>query len=248
MRLQDTYRLDTDSLARGILNGHHYGPVLSAHDCFELGRQAYNNGDYVHTNIWMDQAMRLFHEEKEKSISQSDILEYLAFSAYMSGNIRRALKLTNQMLSMEPDHPRGWGNKQYYEETLAKKGASYLKRGEDGLGDADESVNILKERRKREEELGEERVNYEQLCRGEEFVTVEERSKMMCRYNFGKHSFLKIGPLKEEEVFLNPRIVLFHDFLTESEMDTIRDMATPRFKRATVQNYITGELETANYR
>ena len=98
------------------------------------------------------------------------------------------------------------------------------------------------------EELGEERVNYEQLCRGEEFVTVEERSKMMCRYNFGKHSFLKIGPLKEEEVFLYPRIVLFHDFLTESEMDTIRDMATPRFKRATVQNYITGELETANYR
>ena len=149
-------RLDTDSLARGILNGHNYGPVLSAHDCFELGRQAYNNGDYVHTNIWMDQAMRLFHEEKEKSIGQSDILEYLAFSAYMSGNIRRALKLTNQMLNMEPDHPRGWGNKQYYEETLAKKGASYIKRGEDGLGDANETVNILKERRKRENELGEE--------------------------------------------------------------------------------------------
>ena len=189
--------------------------------------------------------MRLFHEEKEKSIGQSDILEYLAFSAYMSGNIRRALKLTNQMLNMEPDHPRGWGNKQYYEETLAKKGASYIKRGENGLGDADETVNILKERRKRENELGEERVNCEQLCRGEEFITVEEKSKLMCRYNFGKHNFLKIGPLKEEEVYLRPRIVLFHDFLTESEMETTRGVATPR---ATVQNYITGELETANYR
>jgi len=31
MRLQDTYRLDTDSLARGVLNGHNYGPTLSAH-------------------------------------------------------------------------------------------------------------------------------------------------------------------------------------------------------------------------
>ena len=150
----------------------------------------------------MDLAMRLFHEEKEKSIGQSDILEYLAFSAYMSGNIRRALKLTNQMLNMEPDHPRGWGNKQYYEETLAKKGASYIKRGENGLGDADETVNILKERRKRENELGEERVNYEQLCRGEEFITVEEKSKLMCSY---------LRP--------RPRIVLFHDFLTESEME-----------------------------
>ena len=248
MRLQDTYRLDTDSLARGILNGHHYGPTLSAHDCFELGRQAYNNGDYFHTNIWMDQAMKLFQEEKEKTISQSDILEYLAFSAYMSGNIRRALKLTNQMLLMDPDHPRGWGNKQYYEETLAKKGATYQKRGEDGLGDADEAVNILKERKKREDDLGQERVHYEQLCRGEEFVSEELRSKMYCRYNFGKHNFLKIGPLKEEEVYLNPRIVLYHDFLTESEINTIKNMATPRFKRATVQNYLTGELETANYR
>ena len=237
------YRLDTDSLAR-----HHYGPTLSAHDCFELGRQAYNNGDYFHTTVWMDQAMKLFHEETEKSLSQSDILEYQAFSAYMSGNIRRALKLTNLMLRQEPDHPRGWGNKQYYEDTLAKKGATYIKKGEDGLGDADETVNILKERKKREEELGEERVHYEQLCRGEEFVSVAEKSKMMCRYNFGKHDFLRIGPLKEEEVFLSPRIVLFHNFLTNSEVETIKSMAAPRFKRATVQNYLTGELETANYR
>merc|ERR1719378_1299762 len=71
---------------------------------------------------------------------------------------------------------------------------------------------------------------------------------MICRYNFGKHAFLKIGPLKEEEVFLNPRIVLFHEVLTNSEIETIKSMATPRFKRATVQNYLTGELETANYR
>ena len=91
-------------------------------------------------------------------------------------------------------------------------------------------------------------MHYEQLCRGEEFVSVAEKSKMMCRYNFGKHDFLRIGPLKEEEVFLSPRIVLFHNFLTNSEVDTIKSMAAPRFKRATVQNYLTGELETANYR
>jgi len=248
MRLQDTYRLDTDSLARGILNGEEYGPTLSAHDCFELGRQTYNTGDYYHTTIWMEQAMKLYNEEVEKSISKADILEYLAFSAYMSGNIRRALKLTNEMLDLHPDHPRGWGNKQYYEQTLKKKGASYQKRGEDGLGDADETVNVLKERQKREDDLGEERVHYEQLCRGEEFISEEDRSKLLCRYSTGKHLYLIIGPVKEEEVYLNPRIVIYHDLVSDSELETVKSLATPRFKRATVQNYKTGELETANYR
>jgi len=248
MRLQDTYRLDTESLAKGILNGKYYGPELTAHDCFELGRQSYNNGDYFHTNIWMEQAMRLYHEEVEKSIARSDILEYLAFSAYMSGNIRRALKLTNEMLELDPEHPRGWGNKRYYEETLKQKGASYVQRGEDGLGNADEQVNLLKERQKREEDLGEERVHYEQLCRGEEFVPEAIRSKLVCRYSLGRHPYLLIGPIKEEEVYLQPRIVVYHDIVSDKQIKTIQELATPRFKRATVQNYLTGELETANYR
>lgn len=248
MRLQDTYHLDTESLARGELNGKYYGTVLNAHDCFELGRQNYNNGDYFHTTIWMEQAMRLYNKEAEKTVARADILEYLAFSAYMSGNIRRALKLTSEMLQIEPDHPRGWGNMKYYEQMLKSKGASYVKRGEDGLGDAEETVNILKERQRREDDLGEERVHYEQLCRGEEFIPEAERSKLMCRYYFGKHLYLLIGPVKEEEVYLDPRIVLYHDIVSDNEIATIKELATPRFKRATVQNYKTGELETANYR
>ena len=38
----------------------------------------------------------------------------------------------------------GPGNLRYYRDTLAEKGATMQKRGEDGLGDADETVNILK--------------------------------------------------------------------------------------------------------
>lgn len=247
-RLQDTYRLDTSSLASGLLGGKYYGPKLTAHDCFEIGRQAYNNGDYFHTNIWMEEAMKQYHGEESKSVTKSDILEYLAFSAYMSGNIRKALKLTTELLSLEPDHPRGHGNLQYYQQTLHNKGASMQTRGEDGLGDADEVVNILKEQIKRDELLGEERVNYEKLCRGEEFVSQEIKSKLMCRYTAGKHPFLLIGPVKEEEVYLKPRIVLYHNLISDTEISTIKELATPRFKRATVQNYKTGNLETANYR
>jgi len=55
-------------------------------------------------------------------------------------------------------------------------------------------------------------------------------------------------PHKEEVVNLKPKISIFHDVLTPSEIETIKGLATPRFKRATVQNYKSGELETASYR
>jgi hypothetical protein len=41
---------------------------------------------------------------------------------------------------------------------------------------------------------------------------------------------------------------VYHDFLSDPEVETVKRLATPRFKRATVQNYKTGELETASYR
>jgi len=43
MRLQDTYKLDTSSVARGELNGVQYSSKLTSNDCFELGRQSYQN-------------------------------------------------------------------------------------------------------------------------------------------------------------------------------------------------------------
>ena len=51
-----------------------------------------------------------------------------------------------------------------------------------------------------------------------------------------------------EEVYDKPRIVVFHGMITDQEIETIKFLATPRFRRATVQNQVTGELETANYR
>ena len=65
------------------------------------------------------------------------------------------------------------------------------------------------------------------LCRGGEFIPVEEKSRLLCRYSSGKHSSLLIGPMKEEEVYLNPRIVVYHDFLTPREIETIKDMSIP---------------------
>jgi prolyl 4-hydroxylase len=108
MRLQDTYHLNTASVARGELNGVQYSTEMSgkinaqfklslrgfcnlasnfsAGDCFELGRQSYNNGDYYHTSLWMNEALDRLSHETNKTTTRQDILEYLAFSTYMEGD------------------------------------------------------------------------------------------------------------------------------------------------------------------
>lgn len=105
MRLQDTYLLDTHALAEGQLLGKTYSRQLTgkllkyetvslpftncrfttANDCFELGRQSYNNGDHYHTVLWMAEALHKNDQEKDNSISRQEILEYLAFSTFKQG-------------------------------------------------------------------------------------------------------------------------------------------------------------------
>lgn len=93
-----------------------------------------------------------------------------------------------------------------------------------------------------------ERKAYELLCQGKLKPTSAQLRSLSCRYITNEVPFLKIGPLKLEEASKDPYIVIYHDAMYDSEIEIVKRMAKPRFRRATVQNAITGELETANYR
>ena len=50
---------------------------------------------------------------------------------------------------------------------------------------------------------------YKELCRGEETLSKKQRAQLSCKYLNGAHPFLLIAPVKEEELFLSPRIVMY---------------------------------------
>lgn len=60
----------------------HVTDVISASDCYEIGKMTYNNDDYYHTTLWMEKAMNLVALEKNRTVQRMDILDYLAFSLY----------------------------------------------------------------------------------------------------------------------------------------------------------------------
>lgn len=166
-RLQDTYNLDTASVARGELNGVQYSSEMTVEECFELGRQMYMNRDFHHSIMWMREAMdRLARHQNVTAATtkKEDILEYLAFSMYkeggcdtfhslrfnnraqidsliaLAGNVGAALVMTNELLEILPNHERAKGNKGYYEKELAEIKSSSTLRGDDGTQNVEEEM------------------------------------------------------------------------------------------------------------
>ncbi|KAL3115904.1 hypothetical protein niasHT_007204 [Heterodera trifolii] len=239
LRLQDTYRLDTRDLANGFVQDIKIGNEMTAFDCFEIGRIAYNDEDFYHTLLWMQEALGRAKREKIPTISESDVLEYLAFAMFKQGNLKRALVTTDRLAEIAPTHPRAKGNIKWYEDQLTA----------DGVKSADYRRDIPPmDNRRRDDSLdNSERNIYEALCRDEVPVSVKQTSKLYCYYKRDR-PFLRLAPFKVEIVRFNPLAVLFRNVVTDEEIERIQELAKPKLARATVQNSQTGKLETASYR
>ncbi|KHJ97963.1 tetratricopeptide repeat protein [Oesophagostomum dentatum] len=216
LRLQDVYKLDSYDLANGVILGDKVSPDLTAHDAFEL------------------------ENEEEKTVEETEILEYLAYSLYQQGNVRRALALTKRLAAIAPNHPRAKGNVKWYEDML---------HGKDMEGDLPPIVNKTEADVQREEYDGVvERDAYEALCRGEVPPMPPAEAKLLFCYLKMDKPFLRLAPIKVEILRLDPLAVLFKEVISDAEIEVIKETATPKLRRATVQNAVTGELETASYR
>ncbi|XP_055380990.1 prolyl 4-hydroxylase subunit alpha-1-like [Condylostylus longicornis] len=243
IRLQDTYRLDTSSVARGELNGIQYSTELSSDDCFELGRQAYKNGDYHHTILWMQEALDKIENDKEFAYTNIEnqtvktlkvkILEYLSFSVYKKGNLAEALALNDQILEIDPSNEQGTGNKYWFNKELKEAEAKKLEfssvRGDTG------DSNVFRESLNVEKLENLDHLNYEKLCRGDITPTPTELRSMKCYYIHNNVPFLRIAPIKVEVANKSPRLLIFHDVITDSEIDKVIEIGKPRLQRATAR-------------
>ncbi|XP_065202589.1 prolyl 4-hydroxylase subunit alpha-2-like [Planococcus citri] len=57
-------------------------------------------------------------------------------------------------------------------------------------------------------------------------------SSLKCKYNRENSAFLKLAPLKEEEVSHYPKVLLYHEVLYDSEIETLKAEATKKMQVA----------------
>ncbi|XP_055035709.1 prolyl 4-hydroxylase subunit alpha-2 isoform X1 [Misgurnus anguillicaudatus] len=252
MRLQDTYKLDSESFSKGKLPGQgqssgvRYSALLTADDCFDMGKLAYNENDYYHSVLWMQQALKQMDAGEDAKTLKADVLDYLSYSVYQMNDLPRAIELTRRLVAIDPSHQRAGSNLRYFERLLTKE-----------LKDADESQQEPADERpiqldtyKRPKDYLPEREIYEALCRGEGVqMTPKRRSRLFCRYHDGnRNPRLLLKPMKQEDEWDSPRIVRYLEALSDEEIEKIKELAKPKLARATVRDPKTGVLTVAHYR
>uniref|UniRef100_A0A8R1XRU6 procollagen-proline 4-dioxygenase n=1 Tax=Onchocerca volvulus TaxID=6282 RepID=A0A8R1XRU6_ONCVO len=240
LRLQDTYQMDTRDIADGkIINSQMRSVALTAGDCFEIGRAAYQEYDYYHTIMWMQEARERAEKETVPTVNLEDIIEYLAISLYKKSNLKRALLLTDELYRMNPNHPRAKSNRRGYEDLLENSGVQRIDMRRDippitnlrHVNGLDKGLMLI----------------YEALCRQEVPIDRKAQSQLYCYYKMDR-PYLRLAPFKVEIVRQNSLAVLFYDIMSDEEARIIQLLAKPKLERCKTFNFLTGKSESASFR
>ncbi|KAL9962659.1 hypothetical protein ACROYT_G031780 [Oculina patagonica] len=233
-RLQDTYNITTADMVNNNIPGCGPAPKLLAEDCFDMGTVAYQSGRYGQARDWLNMADELISQGRhDEAVNRTEVLEYLAWIEYVKGNNERALNLTLEIVNLAPDSKQAKENVMHYKRAVEQN----TRDTHDQIKAKEEEINTAAFK------SGE----YATLCRGDTSKSTPQ-GNLICWYHGRKNPLLMIRPVKVEMVWRKPRIFIFRDLLSTAEANRIKEIATPRLKRATVFNKKTGELENAHYR
>lgn len=252
-RLQDTYKLQTDTFAKGEIPGAAQlnSPGLTPREAFDIARFAYTEKDWSHAQQWMQVALsRIGNETEIEGVTKSDVLDHLAYSTFKNGDIKTAFALTQELAILLPEK-RIYDNLQFYKDTLRTLEPS---RGKGDPGDYEKTEEFLEVEQppvkdaRAEWKSSWEFNNYEKMCRGEarELSRAEQR-KLKCWYK-KNNPMLLLKPAKIERVWVHPEVFMLRGMLSENMIDKIKNAASPMLRRATIQDPITGVLRHADYR
>ncbi|XP_078401327.1 prolyl 4-hydroxylase subunit alpha-3 [Cetorhinus maximus] len=236
MRLQDVYALSTKGLVKGeflqvagddvsILYRPTLSSTLSADDCFQIGKVAYDIGDYYHSVTWLEEAVTLFRQSigiwnTEDQGNLEEALDHLAFSHYMTGNVGYAVTLSKELLRLDSNNRRIAKNILKYEKILQ---ASLEAEPKEIVLQRPNVTHLLT------------RDTYESLCQrlGSQPKHYQD-SQLYCSYETNLSPYLILQPVKREIISQKPYVVLYHKFISDSEAKRIKEIAGPSLQRSVV--------------
>ena len=238
-RLQDFYLFNFSDIAKGELAGVE-SPRLSLDDCVTLGNISLENHDFWHTVMWMTIALDKISSQDfltegddidgdlkmttaEVNSESIRLLDFLSMSYYYLGNVTKVIPLLDRILEIEPDNVKALNNKNVLLNML--EDPEKLQKHTSNTMNTLPEFNINRHGYVNYKEF----LNYTSLCRGENSNSDPSKNRhLVCRMTHNNNPRLVLQPTKEEIVNLSPRIIVYHDVVTDHEIDTIKAISSHR--------------------
>ncbi|KAH8313490.1 hypothetical protein KR067_006913, partial [Drosophila pandora] len=235
LRLQTVYRLEAKDIARGMLDGTDYSTQLNSEHCVDIARLALRDKHPRLAHFWSLEALQRLASGKQSEELKPQILALLVEAKAALGDYHGLNETYQELLKIQPaseEHARNYdsflqalGGENSLNETKAVEEHPPIPKEGDTISDFD---------------------GYMLTCSGHFRPTPRQQRDLRCGYMDETHPFLWIAPLKAEELSRDPLLILYHDVIYQSEIDTIRKLTTNKLKRATITS--TNESVVSNVR
>lgn len=221
-RLQETYGLKSEDLAKGIIDGVKYRDELTAHDLYDLGSELLYADKEDLAVEYLNLAMEKLEEYPEKYLELL-ILNQLTKAYNRTNEYEKAILIIDELLELEP----------FNEINLEDREIFQLLLDEQIELEDDEYYKILQNK---ESEL------YRRVCSGTERQDVTELSRLHCRF-VSNSFFSKLARFKIEEASLDPYIVVFIDVVSDDEIEELKRISKLTFTTAKIVKDESSDVE-----
>lgn len=228
LRLQKTYKLESSAFANGFIGEKKSRAKLSAHDLFVIGKKAYampGEEFFAREYLLLSSSQIKKGEDVDEEVNEQQLFEMLTRSYNATSEYKKAIefvKILNKKFPLVSEY-KEW--KESFTQSFVQFGSTKEEKVKNWFDDNFEKNGRFS--------IAKEIVLYNRACRGELRKSFDETSKLCCRF-VSNSPFSKISPFKVEELNHKPDILLFHNVLSDSEIELLIDQSKPKTSRASV--------------
>lgn len=222
-RIINLYRLNITELMLGNIRNYTTSPMTTK-EVFQISHVASDENMIYDEIVWLQALYKLFKENRiEKGVYSLEHIDRALASAYSRyGMPWESLKYIQECIETKPDNKGCLRDKSYYEMKV-------------------KDIPVASREKKLEKEnKTEDKIKYEALCRGDKLLSDAAVARQKC---FFRAMSVPYERAKEEVFSLNPRIAMYHDIITSSEIKHIQEQSRKKLFRSKV---ISGDNNQLN--
>lgn len=210
IRLKDVYKLKSEELASGILDGSKVRDEFKVEEILLLA-------DLMKKRKKFKFAEEFYKIAKEKSKNDDvkfEILEKLFTLANVDDNFMKAAQVFSEMQKLKPKSP------EELQQTFSKLQKLNQKEPEEDF--KFEGTYFTPEKSE---------FIYSQACNGNRRQNISTISKLYCKFH-STSAYTKISPFKLEILNFDPFVAVYHDVIFESEIQTLKNITKGQMIRS----------------